>query len=116
MIRLIIISSLILIASCSRSIDRVPKPKNLIPKDKMVKVIKEMMILESHVQSNHGQVSVYYKVMQRSGDSLLATFDLDRKTYEASVDYYGSRQDEIQAIYSEALEQMNEDLGKLESQ
>jgi hypothetical protein len=82
----------------------------------MVTVIKQMTILESHVQATYGQVGMYYKVMQRSGDSLLATFNLDRKTYESSIDYYGSRQDEMKAIYSEALEQMNEELGNLESE
>ncbi|MFK7783885.1 MAG: DUF4296 domain-containing protein, partial [Crocinitomicaceae bacterium] len=95
--------------------ERVPEPKNLIPKKKMVSVIKEMMILESHVQATYGQINRYYKVMQKSGDSLLATFELDRETYESSIDYYGSRQEEIKGIYTEALEQMNEDLGKLES-
>lgn len=116
MIRIAAISLLILIASCSRSIERVPEPKGLIPKDKMITVVKDMMILESHIQSNYGQVSMYYKVMQRSGDSLLATFNLNRKSYEASIDYYGSRQDEMQEIYSESMELMNEELGKLESE
>ena len=116
MIRIAAISLLILIASCSRSIERVPAPKGLVPKDKMVRVVKDMMILESHIQANYGQVSMYYKVMEKSGDSLLETFGLDRETYEASIDYYGSRQDEMQAIYSESLEKMNEELGKLEAE
>ncbi|MDG1330948.1 MAG: DUF4296 domain-containing protein [Crocinitomicaceae bacterium] len=116
MIRIVTISLLVLIASCSRTIERVPEPNGLIPKDKMVTVVKDMMILESHIQANYGQVGMYYKVMQRSGDSLLATFNLDRKTYEASIDYYGSRQDEMQEIYTESLEKMNEELGKLESE
>ena len=81
----------------------------------MVRVLKEMMKLEAHIQANYGQVSTYYKVMQRSGDSLLTTFKLDRKSFEASMDYYGSRQDEMQAIYSESLEQMNAELGELET-
>ena len=115
MIRIVIISLVIIAASCSRTIERVPEPKNLIPRDKMVSVLKEMMKLEAHIQANYGQVSTYYKVMERSGDSLLTTFKVNRKSFEASMDYYGSRQDEMQAIYSESLEQMNAELGELET-
>ena len=116
MIRIAAISLLIVIASCSRSIERIPEPKKLIPRDKMVTVVKEMMKLEAHIQATYGQVSMYHKVMVNSGDSLLSTYKLDRKTFEASLDYYGSRQDEMQDIYSESLEQMNEELGKLDSE
>lgn len=73
-----------------------------------------MMKLEAHVQANYGQVSMYYKVMERSGDSLLSTYDLDRVSFESAMDYYGSRQDEMKEIYIETLDQMNEELGKLE--
>ena len=113
---LFVIASILLITSCSRTIERKPKPDQLIPRDKMVTVVKEMMKLEAHVQNQYGQVSVYYKVMAKSGDSLLSTFQLDRKTYEASMDYYGSRQDEMVKIYSECLQQMNEELGELEAE
>ena len=114
MIRIALISLIIVISSCSRTIERLPEPKNLIPRSKMVTVLKEMMKLEAHVQANYGQVSTYYKVMERSGDSLLSTYNLDRISFESAMDYYGSRQDEMQAIYTESLDQMNEELGKLE--
>ena len=114
MIRIAAISILTLISSCSRTIERIPEPKNLIPRDKMVTVLKEMMQLEAHVQANYGQVSSYFKVMERSGDSLLSTHKLNREIFESSMDYWGSRQDEMQKIYSESLEQMNKELGELE--
>lgn len=114
MIRIAAILLLIVIASCSRSIERIPEPKGLIPRGKMVTVVKEMMKLEAHIQTTYGQVSMYHKVMAKSGDSLLSTYNLDRKSFEASYDYYGSRQDDMKDIYSEVLEQMNEELGELE--
>lgn len=115
MIRFAFISVLIFISSCSRTIERIPAPKDLIPRNKMVTVLKDMMQLEAHIQSNYGQVSTYYKVMQRSGDSLLLTHKLDRISFESSLDYYGSRQVEIQKIYDDALDKMNAELGKLEA-
>lgn len=116
MIRFAFISLVIVISSCSRSIERIPEPENLIPRDKMVTVLKEMMKLEAHVQANYGQVSMYYKVMERSGDSLLSMYNLDRVSFESAMDYYGSRQDEMKKIYTESLDQMNEELGKLEAE
>ena len=115
MIRAAAITVLIVIASCTRTIERIPEPENLIPRDKMITVLKEMMKLEAHVQTNYGQVSIYYKVMRQSGDSLLRSFQLDRKTFESSMDYYGSRQTEMQEIYSETLEQLNAELGEIQS-
>lgn len=106
---------IIVTLGCSRTIERVPEPENLIPRDKMVQVLKEMMKLEAHVQAQYGQVTTYYKVMRQSGDSLLGTFNLDHKTFESSMDYYGSRQTEMQEIYSETLEQLNAELGALQA-
>lgn len=115
MIRLATISFLLILSSCTRTIDRVPEPEKLIPRDKMITVLKEMMKLESHIQAQYGQVSTYYKVMRQSGDSLLLSFQLDRKTFESSLDYYGSRQNEMQDIYSETLDQLNAELGEMQA-
>lgn len=116
MIRFVTISLLIIVSSCSRSIERIPEPKDLVPRKKMVTVLKEMMKLEAHIQTNYGGVGSYYKVMQRSGDSLLSIYSLDRMSFESSLDYYGSRQDEMKKIYDDALNQLNEELGKLEAE
>ncbi len=115
MIRLLVIALVIFSASCTRTVDRIPEPDNLIPRKKMVTVLKEMMKLEAHVQANLGQVSNYYIVMERSGDSLLSSYHLDRQIFESSMDYYGSRQVEMKAIYADALSQINEELGELEA-
>lgn len=114
MMRCATIVLVVLSIGCSRTIERVPEPNNLIPRDKMINVLKEMMKLEAHVQAQYGQVTTYYKVMRQSGDSLLGTFNLDRKTFESSMDYYGSRQIEMQEIYSETLEKLNAELGELQ--
>lgn len=115
MIRCLVIAFVFITSSCTRTIDRIPEPENLIPRKKMVTVLKEMMKLEAHIQANFGQVSSYYKVMEQSGDSLLSTYELDREMFEASMDYYGSRQAEMKEIYSDALSKMNEELGELEA-
>ncbi len=113
---IIFIVTLLFLFGCSAKIKRKPEPKNLIPKDKMVIVVREMVKLESFIQRKYVQVSAYHKTMVKSGDSLLLANNVTREEYEASIDYYGSRQEELQEIYSEALEDLNEELGKLEAQ
>tara|TARA_Y100000385_G_scaffold291799_1_gene372466 strand:+ start:6820 stop:7179 length:360 start_codon:yes stop_codon:yes gene_type:complete len=108
------IAALFILIGCSAEIERKPEPEGLIPKDKMVVVVREMVKLESFVQAKYVQVSTYHKAMVNSGDSLLLANKVTREQYEASIDYYGSRQTDLQEIYTEALEDLNQELSKLE--
>ena len=102
----------LIIASCSGQIERLPKPDNLIPKEKMIDVLTDLTKLEGLVQNKYGQVSRYYRVMTASGDSLLKVHYVNRKQFEESMDYYGSRQEEMAAMYDEVLERLNKELAK----
>ena len=116
MIRLSVIALIVVLASCSRTIERGPAPKNLLSKEKMVEVMTEMVKLESYVKDTYKQVPVYHKSMARSGDSLLESFSLTRENYESSLDYYGKRQDQMKEIYDDVLEELNKEIGKLQSE
>ncbi|MCH2224857.1 MAG: DUF4296 domain-containing protein [Crocinitomicaceae bacterium] len=116
MTRTLFILILLFCFSCTRTIERPPAPKKLLSKEKMVEVMTEMVKLESYVKETYKQVPVYHKLMIHSGDSLLHDFDLNREVYENSINYYSSRQDEMKAIYDEVLEELNKELGKLQSE
>lgn len=103
------------IISCTDGLDRLPETDNVLPRDKMVEVIRDMIKLESHIQLKYKNVGEYYKVMINSGDSLLKTKGVTRQQYEESMDYYGSRQSEMQLIYSDVLDQLNKEMGELQS-
>lgn len=90
---LISISFFLTLIACSSEIDRVEAPQKLIPENKMILVMKEMIKLESHLQQKYKNVTKYHKVMLNSGDSLLQTFGFTRKQYDESMSYYSSRQD-----------------------
>lgn len=107
---------LLLFTSCTEGIPRVEEPENLIPQDKMILVLTDMSKLEGHIQIEYTSVDQYHKVMVNSGDSLLKSYGLDQATYEASMNYYGSRQQEMMDIYTEVLENLNQELGELETQ
>ena len=109
---------LLTLSSCDLSSDAegLEAPESLMPRAQFTEVLVELSKLEAHIESTYKTVTVYNIVMTRSGDSLLQTFDLDKETFEASMGYYGSRQEEMKDIYSDVLDELNLELGKLESE
>jgi hypothetical protein len=78
------------------------KPENLIPQDKMAKVLAEIHILEAQINNVHFQhedSSVY--VYQKKKFALLKTFDLDTATFKVNLKYYLLNPDKMKEIYVE---------------
>jgi hypothetical protein len=96
-----------LLASCRDEVTGFNSSENLIPRDTMVMLIKDMTLLESHVQMKYIQVNRYHKTMKKSGDLILKKYQISSERYEASINYYGSHQEEMQSIYSQVLDSLN---------
>lgn len=109
------ISLMLLLFSCTDGLKRLPSDDNLLDRETMVKVTKDMVKLESFVQMNYNNVAEYHKVMITSGDSVLKSHKVSREQFTASMEYYGSRQLEMQEIYSEILDDLNKELAELQS-
>lgn len=103
------------ITSCVNGVKRVDKPANLLEREKLVEVLTEMSKMEAHIQMQYGQVTMYHKSMIKTGDSILKAHNVNLKDYENSMDYYGSRQDEMLGIYNEVLDKLNKELGELQA-
>lgn len=101
MMKLLYITVLLVLISCTDKMDLLPEPANLIPEDKMKSVLKDLVILESHVQQKYVQVNRFYEVMVRSGDSLFADYGYTREQFESSMNYYASNQDKMIEMYTE---------------
>ena len=110
------IALVLVLASCSDGIKRKPEPDNLIPREQMVETMSELIKLESYIQGKYPSVAQYNKVMINSGDSLLGTLNVTKDQFEASLEYYGSRQDVMKGIYDEILDDMNKELGQLNTE
>ena len=115
MIRIIIIGILFFFVSCNSELMQIDAPENLIPKEKMVEVMKELVKLESHIQSRYPSVSEYNKTMLNSSDVLFKKMHVTRLEFESSMDYYGTHQKEMKEIYAEVLDQLNSELGEIQS-
>jgi hypothetical protein len=111
----IIIVSLLLFIACELKIREIDAPKNLIPRDSMVLILEDLMLLESHIQNRYPQVNQFKSSLRKSGDTLLRKYDISFRRFEKSFDYYASYQDDMKAIYNQVLENMNKKLNELQS-
>lgn len=87
-----------LLTACSSD----DKPENLIPEDKMAKVLTEIHILEAQINNLHFQhedSSVF--VYQKKRFELMKTFALDTPTFRVSLKYYLLNPDKMKGIYTE---------------
>ena len=77
------------------------KPENLIPEDKMAKVLSEIHILEAQINNLHFQhedSSIF--VYQKKRFELIKTFKLDTATFRVSLKYYLLNPDKMKGIYT----------------
>jgi hypothetical protein len=108
-----LISIIFQISSCTDSINEKATPENLIPRDSLVIVLKDMTLIESHIQAKYLHVSRFQKTMKMSGKKILDHYSISHKRFEESMDYYGSRQEEMQSIYSQILDSLNKEASLL---
>ncbi len=97
------------INSCTNSVEGKAKPENLIPRDTLVMVLKDMTLIESHIQSKYLHVSKFQKTMKLSGKKVLDHYSITHKRFEESMEYYGTRHEEMQSIYSQILDTLNKE-------
>lgn len=108
-----IVIVILTVVSCRDEVSLVAKPKALVPEDTMVMLLKDMTVIESHIQMRYGQASVYKELMEKSGKEILQKYSVSEERYESSLEYYGSRQLEMQAIYSRVIDSLNLMSGKI---
>lgn len=106
--------SLIIISSCTDTVEGASKPDNLIPKDTMVMILKDMTLIESFIQTKYMHVSSFEKTMKLSGKKILDKYHVSYKRYDESMDYYGSRQEQMEAIYAQILDSLNRQASKFD--
>ncbi len=94
-------------------VERLPEPTNLLSREKMTSALVEMSKLEGYIRSKYGSVDKFHIVMKRSGDSLLKRLGITPEQYEESLLYYGSRQDLMQDVNDDVLDELTKELGEL---
>ncbi|MCC6702491.1 MAG: DUF4296 domain-containing protein [Fluviicola sp.] len=111
-----IIGCLVLLTACKGEVKLPEKPDDLIERDSMVMLLKDMTILESGIQNRYRNVTVFYKVMTQSGEHYLKSKNITTERFERSYDFYVSREKELQSMYSEIRDSLSREVNQLQNQ
>jgi hypothetical protein len=103
-LHLILFTLIIGLSGCQSEPYALDEPSDVIPKDTMIMVLKELTLMESHLQTKYIQLSNYYKSLKLSGDVILEKYKLSSSRLERSMVYYGSKQYEMQEMYTSILD------------
>lgn len=103
---LLFIAILFVTASCKEEI--IEKPKNLIPREKMVDIIYDLAILEASKSQTAG---VYQ--YPKTTEFLKEKYKIDSLTFAKSTQYYASNIKEYQKMYNEVKDRLNAESNKL---
>jgi len=99
--------------SCTESMNGFQQPKDLVPRDTTVMILKEISLVESYVQNKYSHVAVFKELMKNSGNEILKKFHVSRERFENSIDFYASQQELMRSIYSEVLDSLNVEASKI---
>jgi hypothetical protein len=100
---------------CQGDLSLPAAPDDLIEKDSMVVLLKDMSLLESAVQLRYQNVTTYYKIMGATGRNYLKDQHVDPKRFERSYDYYVAHETELMSIYEQVLDSLNADATRLQA-
>ena len=106
MIKWTVIALLVVLQSCNSELHGLKKPDNLIPKDQMIELMTDMLILEGHIQTTYSTVNRYYKVMTASGRYYLKSKHISEKQYEESFIYYTSTHEDYKQMLDKVMENL----------
>jgi len=112
--RFLVIALIGILASCSSDLKLPDAPDDLIPEEQMVDLLYDMTILESGIQVRYQSVNRYYKVMQQSGKVYLKSKGISVERYERSYDYYVSRPEQMQEMYTRVMDSITVELNTLQ--
>ncbi len=107
---------LLILQSCNSEMHGLDKPDDLIPKDQMIALMTDMLILEGHIQTTYSTVNRYYKVMSASGRYYLKTKHISEKQYESSFVYYTSKHEEYKVMLDKVMENLQKESIELQKQ
>ena len=80
------------------------KPEDLIPKDKMINILKDMTILNS---ARSTSVTVFHDYKIEPTTFLFSKYGVDSLQFVTSDNYYASLPNEYEAMYAEIEKQLD---------
>lgn len=82
-------------------------PANLISSEKMIPLIVDLQILESHFQRTYNRPDLYKASLDSSSQLIFDKYQVTKSQYDSSYTYYANDLDAIYKIYEAALDSLN---------
>lgn len=105
---------LMLISSCQqkKSMNSKLGDEKIIPKEQVISIFEELVLIESHLQSKYYSYSNYSESLQLSRDSLFKLKGVTLQEFSNSFDYYSKTDQELVTMYQDVLNNYNEKSAK----
>lgn len=94
------------VVSCSEEA-AVETPANLIPSEKMIPILVDLQILESHFQRLYQRPEFYRASLDSSSNLIFDKYQVSRGAFDSSYTYYAQDVHTIYQIYEAALDSIN---------
>jgi len=93
-------------AACT---DEIPlrAPQRLIPSEKIIPIIVDLQVLESHYHRLYSIPAIYKDALDSSSNLIFQKYDVTKSDFDSSFSYYASDANVIYAIYEAALDSIN---------
>ena len=92
-----------LLAGCSTS----DKPDNLIPEDKMIKLLEDIHVAENQVNNLHmGSADSSLMVYKGPEKEIFKKYQIDTAIYRASFKYYVARPEQFKSMYDRVVKNL----------
>lgn len=82
-------------------------PPNLIPTEKMIPIIVDLQILESHFQRTFNRPDLYKASLDSSSSLIFEKYAVSKSQFDSSYTYYAYDTETMFKIYESALDSLN---------
>lgn len=79
-------------------------PDNLIEKEKLISILVDLQVLESHFQREFSRVDLYKQSLDSSSVAIFESYQISRADFKGSIDYYATYPDTLFIIYEAVLD------------
>lgn len=105
---IIILFSIIISFSCSKKKKEVKIPDDIMPKDSMVLVIKEVHLVEAAIFMQQQQgLNQDKRLVKQYYNHLFTSLDVDLNHFKKSLKFYSFNPIEMEKIYGEVVEELS---------
>ena len=101
--------------SCTTKLQTVSEAKNVIPKDTFVMILKDLTVLESHIQLKYPTIQQSYQTVNKSSKLVFEKYNVDTARFNSSMTYYISNQKVMVEIQNQIIDSVNREFTELSS-